>query len=55
MILETKIYELFPGSQFVLYGSSVTYDLDRNAQGGEILLYFGNTITVKLLKLENLE
>ena len=37
MILE-KISESFPLSQFVLDGPSMTYHLDRYAQGGEILL-----------------
>ena len=45
MILE-KISESFPLSQFVVDGPSMTYHLDRNAQGGEILLYFRNNITV---------
>ena len=32
---------------------SMPYRRDRKANGGEILVYFRNNITAKLLKLEN--
>ena len=54
MILETKIAESFQLSQFMIDGFSMPSCLDRNAQGGRVLVYFRNNITAKLLKLENL-
>ena len=54
MIPETKIDESFPLSQFMIDGLSIPYRCDRNAHGGEILVYFRNNITAKLLELENL-
>ena len=41
MISETKIDVSFPTHQFLLNGYSTTFQLDRNAHGGGILLYFG--------------
>ena len=54
IISETKTGESFPLSQFMIDGFSMPFRRDRNAHGGEILVYFRNNITVKLLKLENL-
>ena len=53
MISETKIYESFPLSQFMIDGFSIPYRCDRNAYGGGILVYFRNNVTAKLLELEN--
>ena len=54
MISETKIDESFPVSQFMIDGLSMPYHRDRNAHCGEILVYFRNYITAKLLKHGNL-
>ena len=54
MIPEKKIDESFPLLQFMIDGFSMRYRRDRKAHGGEILVYFRNNITTKLLKLENL-
>ena len=52
MVSETKIDESFPLSKFMIDGVSMPYHRDRNVYGGGILVYFGNNITAKLLKLE---
>ena len=49
MISETKIDESFPTSQFLI-GFSSPYRLDRNSNGGGILVYFKNNIIAKSLK-----
>ena len=54
MISETKIDESFPTSQFLIDGFSSPYRLDRNADGGGILVYFKNNIITKSLKTINL-
>ena len=53
MISETKIDESFPTSQFLIDGFSSPYRLDRNSNGGGILVYFKNNITksLKTIKL----
>ena len=50
MISETKIDESFPTSQFLIDGFSSPYRLDRNSNGGGILVYFKNNIITKSLK-----
>ena len=42
MISETKIDESFPTSQFLIDDFSSPYRLDRNSNGGYILVYFKN-------------
>ena len=54
MISETKIVESFPTSQFLINGFSSPYHLDRNLNGGGILVYFKNNIITKSLKTINL-
>ena len=54
MISETKIHESFPTSQFLIDGFSSPYRLDRNSNGGGILVYFKNNIITKSLKTINL-
>ena len=54
MISETKIDESFPISQFLIDGFSSPYRLDRNSNGGGILVYFKNNIITKSLKTINL-
>ena len=50
MISETKIDESFPTSQFLIDGFSSPDRLDRNSNGGGILVYFKNNIITKSLK-----
>ena len=47
VISETKIDESFPTSQFSITGYSPPYRLDRNNQGGGLLLYVRNDIPSK--------
>ena len=39
IVLETKIDDTSPESQFLMEGFSTPYRLDRTAKGGGILLY----------------
>ena len=39
MITETKLDDTFPVSQFEIDGFSTPFRLDRNKNGGDILLY----------------
>ena len=52
MISETKLDECFPTSQFFIKGFSSPHHLDRNCNGGGILLYFREDIPPKLLSIE---
>ena len=52
MISETKLDESFPKSQFFMKGFSSPYRLDRNCNGGGILLYISEDISSKLLSIE---
>ena len=56
MISETKIDESFRTSQFLTdeFLISSPYCLDRNSNGGGILVYFKNNIITKSLKTINL-
>ena len=51
MISETKLDESFPTSQFFMKGFSSPHRLDRNCNGGGILLYISD-IPSKLLSIE---
>ena len=53
IISEKKIVEFFPTSQFLIGDFSSSYRLDRDSNGGGILVYFKNNIT-KSLKTINL-
>ena len=44
----------FPTSQFLTDGFSSSYRLDRNSNGGGILVYFKNDFITKSLKTINL-
>ena len=56
MISETKLDEIFPSSQFFLDGYSVPFRLDRNENGGVILLYIRDDLPSKLLSInQNIE
>ena len=47
LISETKIDNSFPKSQFLLHGFSEPYRLDRNSNGGGLLLYVRNDIPTR--------
>ena len=50
LITETKLDISFPEAQFHINGYSSPYRLDRNANGGGLLLYVREDIPTKLLK-----
>ena len=52
MISETKIDASFPIGQILLNSYSTPFRLDRNAHGGDILLYVREDIPSKLLLVE---
>ena len=49
MIFETKIDDRFPVGNFVIDGFGTPYQLDRNSNGGGIMLYVREDIRSKLL------
>ena len=51
MTSETKLDESFPVGQFLMDGYSVPYSLDRDGNGGGILLYIREDILSKLLSI----
>ena len=53
MISETKLDESFPIGQFLIDGYSVPFRLDRNENGGGILLYVRDDIPSKLLSMNS--
>ena len=53
MISETKIDESFTISQFLIDGFSSHYRLDRNSNGGAILVYFKNSIPSRQLHVQS--
>ena len=53
LISETKIDASFPKAQFYLNGYADPYRLDRNANGGGLLLYIRDDITSKPLPLRS--
>ena len=53
MISETKLDNSFPDGQFLISGYSSPYRLDRNCQGGGIMLHVREDIPSKLLSIEN--
>ena len=53
MIPETKLDESFPIGQFLIDGYSVPFRLDRNENGGGILLYVRDDIPSKLLSMNS--
>ena len=52
MISETKLGDTFPYVLYHLKGFSNPYRLDRNSQGGRILVYVRNNIPSNLVKLD---
>ena len=53
MISETKIDNTFPHSQFFIEGFSTPYGLDRDSNGGGILLYVREDIPSNAIAVEN--
>ena len=49
MVLETKLDDTFPDSQFLMEGFSTPYRLERTAKGGGILLYIRQDIPSKYI------
>ena len=47
MITETKLDSSFPDSQFLIKGYSTPYRLDRNCNGGDMLIYISEDIPSK--------
>ena len=52
MISETKLSSSFPIGQFLINGYSEPFRIDRNSQGGGIMLYVREDIPSKLLRVE---
>ena len=50
MISETKLDSSFPKGQFHLHGFSEPYRLDRNGNGGGILVFIREDIPSKLIE-----
>ena len=53
MVSETKLDESFPIGHFIIEGFGVPYRVDRNANGGGIMLFVREDIPSKLLFVEN--
>ena len=51
LISETKLDSYFPSGQFVIKGYSTPFRLDRNQNGGGLLLYLRGDIPCKILKI----
>ena len=52
MISETKLYTSFPRGQFLINGYNEPFRIDRNSQGGGIMLCVREDILLKLLRIE---
>ena len=52
LVSETKIGDSFPQGQFVIYGFSARYRLDRNCLGGGLMLFVREDISCNLLTIE---
>ena len=52
MISETKLDESFPEGQFTVKGYSKSFRLDRNKNGGGIMLYVREDIPARLISVE---
>ena len=53
VIYETKLDEIFPSSQFHMNGFSLPYRLDRNCNGGGVMIFVREDIPSKLLTKHN--
>ena len=50
IITETKLDDTYPISQFHIDGYSMPYRLDRNRNGGEVIIYVREDIPCKILE-----
>ena len=53
MVMETKLNQSLPIGQFFISGFSSPFRLDRDRNGGGVLLYIREDIPSKVLALEN--
>ena len=53
VVCETKLDETFPSSQFHMDGFSLPYRLDRNRNGGGVMIFIKEDIPSKLLTKHN--
>ena len=49
IVTGTKVDDLFPKAQFYINGFSISYTLDRNRNGGGLMIYVRNDIPSKML------
>ena len=54
IITETKLDDSFPKAQFCINGFSIPYRLDRNTNGGGLMIYVRDEISSKMLTKHNL-
>ena len=50
MLSETKIVDSSPFNQFTIDGYSIPFRLDRNAHGGDIIIYIRKDLPCKKLQ-----
>ena len=53
MISETKVDDSFPDGQFFLDGFGKPFRLDRNRNGGGIMLFIRNDIPAKVVSTDD--
>ena len=51
LLSETKLDDLFPSAQLISKGCGVSYRLDRNSNGGGLLLYVRKDVLLKFWKV----
>ena len=54
IVTETKLDDSFPKAQFCIDGFSIPYRLDRNRNGGGLMIYVRDDIPSKMLTKHNL-
>ena len=55
VLVETKLDDSFPEKQFIIQGYTKPYRLDRNSNGGGVLIYVRKDIPSKQLKNINFQ
>ena len=53
IVTETKLDDSFPKAQFCIDGFSIPYRLDRNRNGGGLMIYVRDDTTSKMLSKHN--
>ena len=53
MISKTKVENSFPNGQFFLDGFGTPFRLDRNRNGGDIMLFIRNEIPAKVVSKDD--